>query len=268
MARWTDERVWDAVDDWRWVPPGAVSEHTPEWDLVVTPGSYALTSAYRFRVEDEREVDARLESLRARILELGGTGVRLQYTPRTRPVDLPDRLARLGYRPREEAEVLVFELRGEDGAPRLPESRTAPGIEVREVLTVEEYAVFARLGTEIFGDPVPPPEIQEEFLSAFRERVGREGRSDRFLAWDGPTAIGRAGLEVAGPVGRLWGTGVLLAHRRRGAYGAMVTARCRSSFERGAEIALVTARTGTSGPILRRAGFRWVGRLTVWEARW
>lgn len=267
MAPWSDDRVWDAVDDWRWIPPGARRERTDEWDLAVTPGSYALTYVYDFRVDDPRRTDERLLALQERIVALGGTGARLQVTPRSRPADLPDRLARRGYRPREDAEVLVFDLRDDRGGPRLPAFPEPEGIEVREVLSEADYRHFTRLGTEIFGDPAPSPETGSQFLSAFQEQIRAVGHSDRFLAWDGPIPIGRGGLERAGPVARLWGSGVLPNHRHRGAYGAIVRVRCRSVVDRGAEIALVIARTGTSGPILKRHGFRRVGAVSIWEIR-
>lgn len=267
MAPWSDDRVWDAVDDWRWIPPGARRERTDEWDLAVTPGSYALTYVYDFRVDDPRRVDDRLRALEERIVSLGGTGARLQVTPRSKPADLAARLARRGYRSREEAEVLAFDLRDDRGAPCAPPFPDPPGIDVREVLTESDYRHFTRLGTEIFGDPAPPPETWNRFLATFHETLQATGHSDRFLAWDGPTPIGRGGLELAGPVARLWGSGVLPDHRRRGAYGAIVGIRCRSATDRGGEIALVTARTGTSGPILKHHGFRPIGALSVWEIR-
>lgn len=42
MKSWSDERIWSAVDDWRLVPPSAKKVSTDDYELVVTPGSYAL----------------------------------------------------------------------------------------------------------------------------------------------------------------------------------------------------------------------------------
>jgi hypothetical protein len=268
VAAWTAERVWDAVEAWRWIPPSAARELTDEYELAVTPGSYALTYVYGFHVDGTEQADDRLNALRGRIEALGGTGARFQLTPRSRPVDLAERLERHGYRAIEEADVLFWDLRDAHGRPRLPEFLSPEGISVREIDTDAEYEEFVRLGTTIFGDPTPSPESWRGFVSEFQRMLRAEGHSDRFLAFDGSIPIGRAGMEISGPVARFWGTGVLAEQRRRGVFGALVRARCESAVNRGAEIALVTARVGTSGPILKRHGFQPVGTVRVFEARW
>jgi GNAT superfamily N-acetyltransferase len=268
VVRWTSERLWDAVDAGRWFPPSATKVSTEDYELAVTPGSYALTYVYGFHVDDAEHVDARLEGVRQQIEALGGTGARFQLTPRSRPRDLAQRLERHGYRLAEEAEALVWSLRDPAGVTRLPDFPAPAGISVREVDADAEFATFMDLGTAIFGGPPPSAESRRGFVTEFHRKLREDGHSDRFLAWGGPTPIGRAGLEVAGPVARFWGTGVLPEHRRRGVYGALVRARCEAAARRGAEIALVTARVGTSGPILKHHGFRRVGPLRTYEARW
>jgi hypothetical protein len=268
VTRWTEARIWDAVDAWRWVPPSSTRVVTDDYELVVTPGSYALTYVYGFRVDAPERVEERLRDLRERVEAHGGTGARIQVTPRSLPSDLAERLPRYGYEPREEAEVLVWELRDPAGNPRLPEFRPVEGVAVRETQNEAEYEAFAALQGPIFGDPPPPPETRHAFLKDVERKVRLEGHSDRFLAWAGTAPIGRAGLEIVGPVARMWGTGVLSEYRHRGVYGALVRARCESSVGRGAELALVSARVGTSGPILKRHGFRPMGSVRVFEARW
>lgn len=266
MARWGPDRIWDAVEAWRWIPPSATRVVTDEYELAVTAGSYALTHVYGFRVLEPERADGVLEEVRRRIVELGGTGTRFHLTPRSRPTDLPDRLRRQGYAVCEEADVLVWELRDHRGAPRFPEFRPSPGVTVREVVTDEEFASFVDLAHPIFGDPSPSAEVRREFLSEFHRRLNTDGHSDRFLAWRGDLPVGRAGMEIVDRVNRFWGTGVLEADRGQGIYGALVRARCEAGLERGAEIALVTARVGTSGPILLRHGFQRVGATQVFEA--
>jgi hypothetical protein len=268
VAGWTNERVWQAVDAWRWIPPGSKRVLGDGFELAVTPGSYSLTYVYGFHSPNAQDVERRLGEIQDRIRALGGTGTRFQVTPSSQPPDLVDRLVRRGYKVIEEADVLIWILRDERGQLHLPEFAAPPGITVREVLTDEEYERFVELGAPIFGDPVPSAESRRGFVAEFRRSVRETGHSDRYLAWEGASAIGRAGMELAGPVARLWGTGVLTEHRHRGAYGALVRARCESGAERGAELALVTARVGTSGPILLRHGFQPRGTVRVLEARW
>ncbi len=265
---WSSDRIWDAVDAWRWSPPGATRVVRNEYELAVTPGSYALTYVWGFRVTDDVAAERRLEEVEARTRELGGTGARFQVTPRSLPADLPRRLERRGYRACEEAEVLVWTLREPEGAVSLPTFRAAEGVGVREVGTEAEYAAFGRLGAEIFGDPAPSPETERRFLEEFRQTLATRGTSNRFLAYLDGAPVGRAGSEVVGPVARFWGTGVRREYRGRGIYGALVAARCAAGAARGAEIALVAARVGTSGPILQHHGFRPMGSVRIFEVRW
>jgi hypothetical protein len=268
VSGWTDERVWAAVDAWRWIPPGSKRAVSENFELAVTPGSYALTYAYGLHAQDGPSAEAALTGLQRQVQALGGTGVRVQLSPDAQPPDLAERLSRRGYTVAEEAEALVWELLDERGGPRLPEVRPSEGITVREARTESDYAGFLSLSTPIFGDPVPSPATLDAFQAEFERDLRRTGHSDRFVAWEGTTPVGRAGLEIVGEVARLWGTGVLPQYRRRGVYGLLVRARCEEAARRGATLALTTARVGTSGPILKHHGFRVVGSARIFEARW
>ncbi len=268
MRPWTDEQVWTAVLGWRWVPPGASKITTDAFELAVTPGSYALTFVYGFREDDPDRVDQRLGEVRSRIERAGGTGARFQVTPGTRPADLAARLPRHGYRLRDTTDVLAWELKDENDRARLPPPGEAPGVVVREAATDAEFETFIDLAPPIFGDPRVTGEIRARFREEMRTGLRDHGHSGRFLAFLGPTAVGRAGLAVEGAVAQLWGTGVLEPYRRRGIYRALVRARSESALAQGAEIAIVTARVGSSGPILKRLGYRRVGEIRMFEARW
>lgn len=268
VTRWTADRVWEAVNAWRWIPPSATTVKTDDYELAVTPGSYALTYVYGFQVDDVGRADEQLRDLKARIEGLGGIGARFQVTPTSRPPDLAERLERRGYRIVEEAEVLAWRLYDVDGQLSLPEFPDPPGIAIREVLSDSDYDAFTGLGTTIFGDTPPPPESRERFVAEFRRNLEHEGHSNLFLAVDGELPIGRAGTGMTGPVARFWGTGVLAQYRRRGVYGGLVRSRCKTAASRGAEIVLVTARVGTSGPILKHHGFQSMGPTQVYEIRW
>lgn len=268
MPGWTEGRIWEAVDAWRWTPPGSKRLVDGSFELVVTPGSYALTYAYGFGAKDGPSAEVALTRIEQQVQDLGGTGVRVQVDPRTRPDDLPERLGRRGYQVVEEAEALARELLDANGAPWLPEFRATDGVTVRQALAESEYDAFRSLLTPIFGEPNPPEETLAALRKAFARQLQEQGHSNYFVAWEGSTPIGRAGLEVVGEVARLWGTGVLPNHRRRGVYGQLVRARCEEALRRGATLALTTARVGTSGPILKHHGFHAVGFIRVFEARW
>ena len=268
MTLWSDERVWAALHAWRWEPPGSTRVTLPECELVITPGSSSLNFVYGFSAEGGARAEAVLEELRHRVEALGGTGLRIQVTPMSRPVDLVGRLEALGYAPRDQAEVLVCELRDDMGHPRFPEFRELGGVVVREAFTDPEYDTWQRLMSTIFGEPEPSEETRRAFHETFLRRIRETGHSDRYIAWAGEVPVGVAGMELAGPVARFFATGVLPAHRRRGVYGLLVRARCEDAVRRGAEVALTTARVGSSGPILKHHGFRPVGPFRVYELAW
>jgi GNAT superfamily N-acetyltransferase len=268
MSAWTEDRIWEAVDAWRWIPPESKRVVDRDFELAITPGSYALTYAYGLHAKDGPSAEVALARMEKQVRDLGGTGVRIQVDPRTHPNDLPERLGRRGYKVAEEAEALAWELVDENGAPRLPGFRSTPGVTVREVLAEPEYDAFRNLSLPIFGEPAPPEETLRALRKEFTRQLQEEGNSNYFVAWEGPSPVGRAGLEVVGEVARLWGTGVLPQHRRRGVYGQLVRARCEEALRRKATLALTTARVGTSGPILKHHGFNPVGSIRVFEARW
>lgn len=267
MSRWTDDRIWDAVDAWRWIPPGSKRAVHENFELAVTPGSYALTYAYGVHAKDGPSAEVVLTDLQKQVEVLGGTGVRVHVQPHSNPEDLPDRLIKRGYKVTEEAEALVWELLDEKGKPRLPDFRPTEGVTVREAMVAGDYDGFLSLSTPLFGDPVPSAVTLIAFKREFDRIIQETSHSDRFVAWEGTTPIGRAGLEIVGEVARLWGTGVLPQYRKRGVYGLLVRARCEEAVRRGATLALTTARVGTSGPILKHHGFRAVGSVRIFEAR-
>ncbi len=265
MAPWSNERVWDAVESGRWLPPGATRVTTEDYELAVTPGSWALTFVYGFSVADERRLPAVLGELRHRILGLGGNGARLTVTPRSRPADLANRLPSFGYKAQEETQVLVRELGDVEGA-RIG-ARSPEGIEVREVRTEEEYRAYLEVADRVFGAPPSAPAADAAFLAEFRRVIAAGQSSDRYAAWDGPNAVGAGGFGRDGPVARLWGGAVLPAYRGRGIYVALTEARLAAARAHGAEIALVSARVGSSAPILLRHGFRSIGSTRPFEVR-
>lgn len=268
VALWSDDKVWDAMEAHRWYPPSSRRVTTENYELAVTPGSSGLTWIYGFRANDTQDAERLLDEIREKVKSLGGTGARIQVTPLARPPVLGDLLLRWQFEPKEVAEVLVCDLRDESGREKLPSFRPTPGLAVREITTRDDYDAVEDLNRAIFELPAPPAETRAIFIETYERQVRETGHSDRFLAREGGRAVGNAGLALEGAVAFLWGAGVFPEFRGRGVYGALVVARCKSAAERGAEIALTTARTGTSGPILKRHGFRVVGPIQVFEAAW
>jgi GNAT superfamily N-acetyltransferase len=112
------------------------------------------------------------------------------------------------------------------------------------------------VGARGFGSPQVTEEAMQRYVEEFRAARASGHRTEfNFLALVDGKPAGTGGVSLIGDVVRLWGASVLPEFRGRGAYRALVAARLRHARASGARFALTKARTGTSGPILRRLGF-------------
>ena len=140
------------------------------------------------------------------------------------------------------------------------------------VLDADVLREAHREDSEVFLKPMPSEEeisgYAEEIEELERRQRGEPPRAGslvlRFVAYmdterearDGRETIAAAGAEIVGETVRLWGAGTLEEFRGRGAYRTLVVERCRVAHALGATLALTKANIGTSGPTLKRAGFR------------
>ncbi len=262
---WAKDRIWDAFDRGAWVPPGGTRIETEHYLLAITTGSTPLTYVYRFRAEPPERFGAVFDEVQARVQERGGTGARIQVTPRSQPPDLGHRLVTRGFTPLAESDLMAREL-----APASPGSNARPlvspeGVEVREVRTDDDYRAYGRVVDDVFHEPPPSPEVEAEFFQMFRRARDAGEPTGLFLARAEGVPAGIGGSHRVGPVLFLTGGGVAESHRHRGVYRALVAARLEAAQPTGAEIALTIARRATSGPILERLGFRRVGPVRLYE---
>jgi hypothetical protein len=265
MKTWTPAEVVALDDRESQFAAGRLRFETPEYLLFVVPGSHELTYVRRFQSTPE-QVEATIDEVLARARSAGAPGIRWAISPSSTPEDLSKRLGRRGFVQFAAAETLYFPL-GTTDAPRIPPGGPPGSISIREAITDEEMDVFSRLGEEIFGDPPAPAEFLRNLRAEVRETIRTTGHSELFLAYARAMPVGRGGLSVTGPVGRLWTSGVLVSHRRLGAYSALVRERCRVALAMGAELALTHALVGSSGPILKRLGFESAGSYAYYEKR-
>ena len=75
-------------------------------------------------------------------------------------------------------------------------------------------------------------------------------------------AVSVGECTLSGGVARLSGAYTLAAHRRRGAYTAVLRQRLATASDAGATIALARGLAATSAPILARSGFT---RYATWD---
>ena len=183
-------------------------------------------------------------------------------------------LARYGFRTTEKLEVLAFLL--VDGREqRLPRISFPEDLSVELVRDADLLGEALRVDSEVFRSP-PPTGGEFAEYSGELEKLRRQERGEfsgggvslamRFAAYakpppptgrDDPRGIvAAAGAQVVGETLRLWGAATRQTYRGRGAYGALVLQRCLVGRHLGATLALAKANVATSGPILKRAGFR------------
>jgi Fe2+ transport system protein FeoA len=249
-----------AAAAWVWVPPDAEDVETGEYRLVIHPDRPPTVAWSRTR----RPVAEVVDEVAARVRAAGRDALRWWVTPGTEPADTEAQLRGLGFVPGERLEILAADA----GRALAAVAATAPGVEVRPADDLEDLAAAGRIGAEVFGDAPPSAALLAE-SAALAERGLRTGRWEQrqYAAFVDGEPAGHAGCTFAGGAVRLWGGAVLPWARGRGAYRALIAARLRLGLAQGETLALVKARPGTSGPILRRAGFTAHGVEQAYELR-
>jgi GNAT superfamily N-acetyltransferase len=168
------------------------------------------------------------------------------------PSDLRERLLRRGATPDPDEPVYA-------GMVLTEPPPAVPGIEVRPIETLEEYAVVRELGWDLLG-------IAEDERGELRKKLG--------IGWDEYQTIdivnyaafvdGRlvaaGGIQFTPYGAYLAGASTHPGYRGRGCYRALVRGRWEAAAERGT--ALVAAQAGKmSKPILERLGFRQIATV-------
>ncbi|MFK4087106.1 GNAT family N-acetyltransferase [Kribbella sp. NPDC020789] len=232
------ERVLRTAAEWSWVPPDAVDVVTPDYRAIVYGGRGPTV---------QWSATERLDGVIAEVQTLGQP-VRWWVDSRTRPADTAEVLQAKGFREVEVVEVQAQELTGD-----LTERLDVPGdVVVRPALDAASIERAAEVDSEVFGWPPPSRNELDHEIAA----IARGERSPlRYVAEIDGEIVGAAGATLLGDVVGLWGASVLEKARGRGVYRALIAARCAAAAEAGANLALVSARTETSAPTLRRIGF-------------
>lgn len=264
---WHIDQVHEAATSWDWIPPGSVIHDEREVLLASFPHDPARYEVHRTRPEapaggdlEDRARDL-VREVEARVTELGGTALRWRVRPTTRPTTMDQVLLSQGYAVFRDVEVLAWDL-GDGPEPRFPGLPASEGLQVELVEDEADLGTFVGLLHEVLNYPPPDPEV----LADWRHTTfpgDRPRRHWQFVARAGGEAAATGGFTLDPPCARFWGAATRPPHRSRGAYRALVRARCREAHARGARIVLVKAREGTASPILQRAGFEVVAVETV-----
>jgi len=108
------------------------------------------------------------------------------------------------------------------------------------------------------GDTASPSTIAREFWATGSPRPYL---SIHVAYLDGrPVSYGRLQISAGSRFGGLWGGATIPAARGHGAYRALVASRAEDARQAGVAWVMVDARPDTSMPILKRLGFRELGR--------
>lgn len=264
---WSDERLLAAAAAWAWWPPDTTVHDEPEYLLTLDGADQARNVVQRSSAITSSGDDLIAEVLE-RVRAAGRAAVGWWVLPTTLPADMGAILERRGFALAEQEDVLAWDL-GDGPEPRLPSLDVPAGVSAALVRDAAGLRLVHELGARVFGHPAP----SEETLALWtREMEARECAGTRtelsYLAFVDGMPAGSAGTTLTLPVARLWAGGILPEFRGRGAYRALVEARLRDAHARGARYAITKAATGTSSPILRRAGFRYLGRERCYTLSW
>jgi hypothetical protein len=249
--------------------------------MVHLPKRWGTSRVWRSWAANEEQASDLIEKTVGEVRAAGGGRILWHTGDRVAPPFMDECLARYGFRTTEKLEVLAFVLL--DGRERrLPRLAVPEDISVELVRDAKGLREALRVDYEVLCSPPPMGGEFAEYAGEVeklrrRERgeISKEGTSlaMRFAAYVDPSLrsgggnpcgiVAAAGAQIAGETLRLWGAGTRQPFRGRGAYGALVLERCRVGRHLGATLALAKANVATSGPILKRAGFRPFG--TEWR---
>lgn len=249
----TRQAVARAVDEWLWVPDDAERVDTPDGVLVRWP-TWFEHPASLLRFHPAGDPAAALAGFCARAGEWGADRLQVWVTLDA-AAGLDDVVRSAGGVHEETLAVLALDL----GEPR-PDLGPWPELDLRrDDHDLASHTDYYRLNAEVFGGSVPS---EEELRASLARQVPEQWS---VLAYDAGRAVGSGGITVAGDVARLWGGCTLPDARGRGVYRAVLDARLRAGSEHGCTLALVKGNTATSGPVLRRAGFRAYGEERLYQ---
>jgi hypothetical protein len=265
MAAWTDEQIIDEARKWRWRPSDTKEISYQRFNLDLYPGSWN-ENFVEAKFLPNQSPDVLVEEVLAAASQLRLSKLAWRVSSSPDSLELERVLVDAGFVAEKMDELLAWEL-GDGRAPILPEPVVSGEVIAEQVTNFEHYQAARRVEAAAFGhQPPSEQELEQEWSSA---TAGSEeaAKFARFVSRIGNVPISTGGLTMSDNVVRLWGAGTHPAHRGRGGYRAITIARMDEGHHRGATIAIVNARTGTSGPILKRMGFRLVSLTKEYELR-
>lgn len=250
-------RVLAASDAWRWVPPGAEELEIHGIDIIDYP-AWASMGFHARPLQVEAEVESVVDDVVDLASRRGRSAVRWWISPTTTPPELAEVLVARHAEVTEELGIFGYDLTR--GLPDFGPLTGLAGRLVTDAATLEDAERVAAIG---WSSEPSSGERRASQLAELDVPIA-ERSSFRAVCYGADGAgLSTGGCEVADGVARLWGACTVPSERGRGAYRMVLKVRLEEAVRHAAELALVQARVGTSGPIVERVGFTpyGVGRI-------
>jgi len=228
--------------------PGFRVEHTSRVVRVI-----GLWNCVLYAALDADSVDDEIRAQQDYFQRIGGK-LEWKVYGHDQPSDLPQRLARAGFKAGGEETLMVFEL-GDD----LPHVALPPDISLRRVANREGLDDVNAVAHLAFG--IDFSALNAEF--AARLPLGTLCFYVAYSDTD-PVAAARLELPPGSDFAGLYGGGTAPAYRHRGIYRCLVAARANEARSRGYRYLNVEAEP-SSRPILDRLGFVALTSVRAWE---
>ncbi|HEY3960917.1 MAG TPA: GNAT family N-acetyltransferase [Gaiellaceae bacterium] len=169
--------------------------------------------------------------------------------PSCEPTGLFDQLTELGFVPPVDGTTVLHALASVTEPPA-----AQAGIEVREVLSFDEFVTATAVGWDAFAISAERRERERPHLQTTYD-TRSESASRTFVAYVDGKAVG-VGRSVYSDLGVFLIGGAVLEHARGlGVYRALVRARWDDAVARGTPGMITEAKPDTSYPILKQLGF-------------
>lgn len=248
---WTAGRILETAAAWTWLPDGSQEELTDDYHLVAYPERIQQPTEV-VRCRSSRPAAELVAEVVERVRAWRRDEVAWRITAETAPADLEQHLQEAGARRTETLDILAFDMR--EGLPDVGETTG------RSVLVDDDRTLRAAhaVACEVWGDLPPTEEQLAAGLAELAQPIEERGHF-KVVAFVGEEPACSAGCTLAEGVARLWGAATRPVFRGHGCYRAVLEHRLEIARRHGATLALVKGRVATSGPILRRAGFRAYG---------
>jgi len=224
---------------------------TPSWIQIVTPSlNNPLRNAVCCNISAEAEVD---EQIRQTLRLYQSKGLRCSWVvgPRTRPLDMGERLLAAGFKQAAISWGLTAHL-SELSLPVAPSS-TEPRIDI-ELLGEHNLDKWLHVHQAVWS---VPPELAARMREARQRKAFDTGHGIlEYVARANETAMGIAALHLFDEFAHLSEGAILPGFRKQGVFLRLVRKRLETLREMGLSFVTVHALPSTSGPIFQKMGFR------------